>query len=496
MVDLRELLSGLASDAPALTVRELCDDSRKASPASLFIARTGPRGDGREHIAQAVSNGAIAVACEAPVTDAHRRAAGVAALVEIDDLAMKTGLIAERFYGEPARDLAIVGVTGTNGKTTVAHLTAGLLRSAGLSTACIGTLGVDIDGKPLPTGLTTPGAIELSRILARARDAGVRCVVLETSSHALEQGRVEALRFDVAVFTNLSRDHLDDHGDMETYARAKARLFASLAPEALAVVNAEDPEHGRMIAAGRARVVRCGLDARVTIEKETLDALELTLTGGWDDARVTPRLIGRFNAMNALQAFIAAREICEKLGASADVLGSALSALGGPPGRLERVGDGSPRVFVDFAHTPGALEATLEALRPLTDGKIVCVFGCGGDRDAGKRPEMGGVVSELADTAVLTSDNPRREDPASIIAEVLGGMTGRAHPIVEADRAAAIRAGVGVAGERDVVVIAGKGHEDYQLLPDGEGGVRRIDFDDRVVAASALRDRRGEGAAA
>ncbi len=487
MADLRELLNGLAPGAPELAVRDLCDDSRLVTPEALFIARTGPRGDGRGHIADAVARGAACVACEAPATSAHRAAAGACPIVEIEDLAQRTGAIAERFFGEPAEDLALVGVTGTNGKTTIAHLTTGLLRSAGIETACVGTLGADIGGTLTETGLTTPGAIELSRLLARARDAGARAAVIETSSHALEQGRVAALRFAVGVFTNLTRDHLDDHGDMETYGAAKTKLFSSLAPEALAVVNTLDPAHATMLADCSARVLRCGDETRATIDRESLDGLELTLNGPWGDARATPALIGAFNAMNALQAYAAAHEVCGLLGVSADGLATALSGLGGPAGRLERVGTGAPRVFVDYAHTPAALESTLRALRPLTEGKIICVFGCGGDRDSGKRPEMGSVVSELADTAVVTSDNPRREDPATIIAEVLSGMTGRAHPIVERERAAAIAIGVGLAHEDDVVVIAGKGHEDYQLLPDDAGGVHRIDFDDRVVALAARR---------
>jgi len=491
MVDLRQLLHGFAPGAPGVGVRDLCDDSRLVTPGALFIARTGPRGDGRGHIADAVKRGAVCVACEAPMTDAHRAAAGACPIVEVEDLAQRTGAIAERFFGEPAKGMTLVGVTGTNGKTTIAHLTTGLLRSAGIETACVGTLGADVSGDGggtlTETGLTTPGAIGLSRLLARARDAGARVAVIETSSHALEQGRVAAMRFAVGVFTNLTRDHLDDHGDMETYGAAKARLFSSLAPEALAIVNTLDPAHATMLAGCSARVLRCGDEARATIDRESLDGLELTLNGPWGDARATPALIGTFNAMNALQAYAAAHEVCGLLGVSSDGLASALSRLGGPAGRLERVGTGAPRVFVDYAHTPAALESTLRALRPLTAGKIICVFGCGGDRDRGKRPEMGRVVSELADTAVVTSDNPRREEPATIIAEVLGGMTGRAHPIVDRDRAAAIAIGVGLAHEDDVVVIAGKGHEDYQLLPDEHGGVLRIDFDDRLVALAARR---------
>ncbi len=487
MVDVRQLLDGLAASAtPTVGVRDLTDDSHKIEPGALFIARTGPRGDGREHIAEAVRRGAAAIACEAPALPPHRDAAGDVPIVEVERLSERVGEIAERFFGEPARAMRFIGITGSNGKSTVAHLATGLLRSAGVETACVGTLGAEIADERIHTGLTTPGAIELSRLLARARDGGTRACVLETSSHALEQSRVAAINFDVGVFTNLSRDHLDDHGDMETYAGAKAKLFTDLRPDALAIVNTQDPAHRRMLRDCRSRVLRCPGDASVEIERESLVGLSLVLHGSWGIERATPRLIGPYNAMNALQAYAAAHELCKRLGAPNDELAPALSKLGAPDGRLERVGDGNPVVFVDFAHTPAALESTLNALRPFCRGRLVCVFGCGGDRDRGKRPEMGRVVSVLANVAVVTSDNPRTEDPRVIINEVIEGMTGGAERVIEPDRAAAIHASIFNANPDDVIVIAGKGHEDYQLLPDGEGGVRRIDFDDRAVTREAL----------
>jgi UDP-N-acetylmuramoyl-L-alanyl-D-glutamate--2,6-diaminopimelate ligase len=336
------------------------------------------------------------------------------------------------------------------------------------------------------------------RLLARARDAGDRAAVIETSSHALAQGRVAALPFGVGVFTNLSRDHLDDHGTMDNYAAAKARLFEELGPDALAIVNADDPWHGRMLRGARCRVLRCSErsgDATVRTHSAGLSGLDLTLKGPWGTASATPKLIGRFHAMNALQALAAAAETLRRLGERLEAprLAAALSRLSGAPGRMEAVAGGGPAVFVDYAHTPAALEAALTALRALTPagGRLVCVFGCGGDRDRGKRPEMGELASRLADVAILTSDNPRTEHPLAIIEEVRAGMRGPAEAFCLPDRAEAIRFAVGAAIERDVVLIAGKGHEAEQILPDGAGGVRRVPFDDREHARAALAMRTG-----
>lgn len=498
MALLPELLDGLTSaPAPRVEVRGLADDSRRVRPGDLFLARIGPRGDGRDHIAGAVRRGAVAVAVEAQMQREHRAAAGSVAVVEVRDLAQRVSEIAERFYGWPSRDLALVAVTGTNGKTTVAHLTADLLRRAGVQTGVLGTLGAYVGGERRETGLTTPGAIETSRLLSAARDGGDRAVVLETSSHALEQGRVRALGFGVGVFTNLSRDHLDDHGTMDAYAAAKARLFDELPAAALAVINADDRWHTRMLRGSGCGALRCSTstgDATVRVLGSSLEGLELALKGPWGEVRAAPKLIGAFHAMNALQAFAAALETIHRLGESADParLATALGELSGAPGRMERVAD-RPCVFVDYAHTPAALEAALRALRPLVPrgGRLVCVFGCGGDRDRGKRPEMGLIASREADVAVVTSDNPRREEPCSIIGEIVAGMSGGAERIVHCDRAAAIGFAVTHARPEDVVVIAGKGHETYQLLPDGAGGVRRIDFDDRAMARAALAEREG-----
>jgi len=498
---LRALLDGLAAapierDAP---VTGLADDARLVAPGDLFVARLGPRADGRAHIAAAVERGAAAIACQSPATPDHRAAAGGLPMVEIDRLGERLWEIAERFYGNPARGLPVLGVTGTNGKTTVVRLAAGLLEAAGLPAATIGTLGARVGGEPVRTTLTTPGAIELSALFARAASAGDRTAVMELSSHALAQHRTDALGFSAAVFTNLSRDHLDDHGDMDRYAAAKARLFERLEPDALAVVNADDPATERMLRDCRAPVLRCSFtagDASVTVERESLDGLDLTLRGPWGEARATTPLLGRFNAMNALQAFAAAHALLRDIGhaASAESLASALAGIPAPPGRFERVPTERTHVFVDFAHTPAALETALTGLRALMPHgtRLICVFGCGGDRDRGKRPEMGAVAARLADLPVVTSDNPRTEDPGAIIAEVRAGMSAAAETLAEPDRARAIRLAVERARPGDVVLIAGKGHERDQILPDGNGGTYRIEFDDRAVAAEALAEARAE----
>ena len=492
--DLRQLLAGLTdADVPALSVTGLSDDSRTAGAGELFIARPGPRTRGDAFIGDAVRRGVAAVLIDAGVTD---RPITPVPLIPVPELSAQLGTIAERYHDHPAESLLIAGVTGTNGKTTVAHLAREALRVAGVPAAMIGTLGAHIGDEHLTTGLTTPGAIRLSALLARARDAGMRAVVMEVSSHALAQHRTAGIGFDIAVFTNLSRDHLDDHGDMDAYAGAKALLFESLSPDATAVVNIDDPASERMLAGCAAPSIACSkiiqdAGASVRIKANTLEGMTLCMTGPWGTERGPTRLLGTFNAFNAMQGMVTASLIAERLGVrfDTDIVGDALAALASPAGRLERVGDGpGPCVFVDYAHTDDALRAALMTLRGyVPEGRrLWCVFGCGGDRDPGKRPLMGHTVCALADVAVVTSDNPRTEDPDAIVRAVVAGMDGSCEKIIEVDRAAAITAAVRGAEDGDVVLIAGKGHEDYQLLPDGAGGVVRRDFDDRLVAADAL----------
>jgi UDP-N-acetylmuramoyl-L-alanyl-D-glutamate--2,6-diaminopimelate ligase len=459
-------------------------DSRRVRPGALFAALPGGARDGAAFTAEALARGARAVLsdralpCDAPqwVHPDARRVAGLAAA---------------QVHGEPARGIACIGITGTNGKTTTAHLTGQLLARAGLRPAVLGTAGHRLaDGVLLPAAHTTPDAPELQRLLERHRALGGDALVMEVSSHALAQERTAGIDYSVAVFTNLSRDHLDYHGGLDAYARVKARLFAGLSPSAAAVLNAEDSATGLMAEAARGRGARiytygtrASCDLRASIVATDLSWTELSLCGmGISDVRVRLPFPGRHNVENALAALAAAL----LAGASPAACIEGLGGLRPAPGRLEPVGVGKLgfSVYVDYAHTPDALErvlATLRAARP--DARLLAVFGCGGDRDRGKRAPMGRAVGALADVAVLTSDNPRGEDPARIIDDVLAGLRGeRARVIVEPDRRAAIQRAIGLARAGDVVLIAGKGHETEQVI-----GSTHHPFDDRQVALEVLQ---------
>jgi len=518
-VRLGELISGLGirlvSGDAGVRVCDLTEDSRTVVPGSMFVARRGLVADGLEHVAEAIEGGASVVltAQEDTLTELwrtgdHRPLAWCVA----DDPALAAALLAERFYGGASSRLSVVGVTGTNGKTTVTHLVRQLLRSSGVRCGLIGGVEIDDGVGVAPAVLTTPPAIEISRTLGVMVEAGCRAAAVEVSSHALSQHRVAGVRFRVAVFTNLTGDHQDYHGDMDRYADAKAKLFESLAPESLAVVHADDPAAARMLQSCKARVVRCTASERTgesnaherwasaRVLASGLDGLRLRLTGPWGSVTGRTGLVGAHNAMNLLQACAAAHE----LGLHAEDLAVALPRLRPASGRLDRVpsdAEGAPMVFVDFAHTDDALRRTLESVRTgmaasaKPGSRLWVVFGCGGDKDRTKRPRMGAAAAELADEVVVTSDNPRTESPGSIIDMILQGMPeparGRAH--VHADRERAIRFAIESASPADVVVLAGKGHEREQILPDGRGGVVRRAFDDREIARSALAARAGRG---
>ncbi|MFM9995581.1 MAG: UDP-N-acetylmuramoyl-L-alanyl-D-glutamate--2,6-diaminopimelate ligase [Phycisphaerales bacterium] len=512
-MNLSELIAGLGvrpvdPAAAGLRVCDLTDDSRTVVPGSLFIARRGTKADGRAFIKDAVAAGAVAVLTDDASVRLPDRAPAVLLLADPGTLPRAAARMAERFHGDPTSGLTLIGVTGTKGKTTTAHLIHRVLNASGTRCGLIGTVVVDDGVEVAPATLTTPPATELSRTFARMLEAGCRAAVMEVSSHALDQGRVAGLRFQVGVFTNLSGDHLDYHGTMENYARAKAQLFAMLPAEGAAVINAEDPAAETMVGACRASVIRCSIrergdDCRVLPDRccASVDAADMGGTRGafrgpWGEFDADLRLVGRHNVMNALQAVAA----CWSAGVEADDLRPAIARAEAPPGRLEPVtGPDDPfTVFVDYAHTDDAIRKTLEALRPLVPraGRLRIVFGCGGDRDRTKRPRMGAAASELADDVYLTSDNPRTEDPAAIIAEVLAGIdpTRRAAVVIEPDRREATRRAVSDVRPGDILLIAGKGHETYQVLPDGRGGTRTIEFDDRAVARDALRTRRSTAA--
>ncbi len=489
---LEDLICGLpitvnGGDGIGMEIEGVTEDSRRVRPGWLFVARPGTMHDGAAFCQDAVDRGAIAILCREPIE------ASVSCLL-CNDPATIGAMVSERWRGSPGRSLRLIGVTGTNGKTTVAWLVRQVLNLADTRCGLIGTIEIDEGDGGSPASLTTPAAEDISGSLSRMVANGCKAAALEVSSHALEQRRAAGLDFDVAVFTNLSGDHLDYHGSMEAYAAAKARLFEGLESTAIAIVNSDNPASNRMLRDCRARVLRCSMsgsaDARVHIEADGLHSLA-TLTGPWGELRAELALVGDHNAMNALQAVAVAHEF----GVDAQAIADALPALVPPPGRLEPVSIEElpgPRVLVDYAHTDDALEKALAAVAERKgEGRLWTVFGCGGDRDRTKRPRMGAVAGRLADRVVVTSDNPRSEDPQSIVDAVLKGVPESVWTTSDPDREAAIRLAIAQADERDVIVIAGKGHEDYQIVADGAGGTCTRDFDDRVVARAALQDRLG-----
>ena len=462
-------------------------DSRAVRKGYLFACVKGESVDGHDFIQDAASRGAAAALVERDVP-----AVGLP-LLKVPDVRAVLSLAAAEIYGRPSEKLVVVGVTGTNGKTTTCALCESIIRAAGGEPGVVGTVNYRFAGRVLPARNTTPEAAGLQELLAQMVTAGCTHAVLEVSSHGLDQGRVKEIEFDVAVFTNLSRDHLDYHGTMDKYLSAKAELFASLggsarkARQKAAVLNADDPASGRLAEKTSARVITYSVagEADVAASNVRLRAggTVFSLHTPVGTAEVALRLLGAFNVSNALAA--AGFGIAE--GLDLDVIVRGLAEAPPVRGRLERVpGTASglcPTVLVDYAHTPDALEKVLKTCREFADGRLICVFGCGGDRDRGKRPKMGEIAARLADRVIVTSDNPRSESPLSIIEMILEGI-GRAEGVdyaVIPDRETAIFSAVESAGRGDVVLIAGKGHETYQLM-----GKTVVPFDDVEVARRAL----------
>ncbi|MFT5422938.1 MAG: UDP-N-acetylmuramoyl-L-alanyl-D-glutamate--2,6-diaminopimelate ligase [Phycisphaerales bacterium] len=503
-MELHTLIDGLPvtvirGEAATLRVCDLTDDSRTAVPGSLFIARRGHDQDGRQYVEAAIECGAVAVLTDDRELEMPERSRAIVLFTQ--DVPGVTGRLAERFYGEPSTRLTLVGVTGTNGKTTVAHLVHQILNDLGERCGLIGTVEIDDGRETAAAVLTTPPAVELSRSLATMIEAGCVACVMETSSHALDQQRAGALAFDIGVFTNLTGDHLDYHGDLETYARAKKRLFDRLGPDGVSVVNTDDARGEQMAGPNPSRCSLADPDADwfASLERESLDGLTLSLRGPEYELRARVPLIGSFNAMNTLQAVAAADAVLQRLGhepgARRAAIEHALPRVQAPAGRLQNVSQPSdPAVFVDFAHTDDALASSLAALKRLVPagGKLRVVFGCGGLKDTTKRPRMGKVAAGLADVVIVTSDNPRTESPSHIISQVIEGIDpmDRARTTTHVDREPAIREAILNADPRDVILIAGKGHETVQELPDGQGGVVHRSFDDRLIAKEILREAR------
>ncbi len=476
-MQLDELIQALAPTEVVgrepVELTDLAYDARAAGPGSLFFCVPGERADGHDFAGDAVERGAVALVVERPLEVA------VPQLVVLDARA-SMAVAADAFFGQPTRELEVAGVTGTNGKTTTAFLLHAVLVAAGRRPGLLGTVEARIGGESRPVVRTTPEAIDLQRTFREMLDAGDRSVAFEASSHASQLHRLDRVRFDALVFTNLTQDHLDFHGDMETYFQAKRRLFTGAAPPP-AAVNVGDP-YGRRLAAElegahRAPLVTFGLAADADIHPERLElgtgGIRLRAAG----IDVESRLRGRFNAENILGVLAAA----ELLDVEPEDAVAGIAALEGVPGRFEAVDEGQPfAVIVDYAHTPDSLENVLAAARDMAEGRVLVVFGAGGDRDRGKRPLMGKVAVDGADVVVVTSDNPRSEEPLAIIQDVLQGAGTGVE--IDPDRRSAITRAVELAAPGDVVVIAGKGHEQGQ-----EVGEEKLPFDDREVAREALR---------
>ncbi len=470
--------------AQDVSVSGLVLDSRHVRPGDAFVAIAGFGAHGLGFVEQARAHGAVAILFEPPAPP-ELPAPGDA--IAVPGLRARLGAMADRFHGHPSHAMTMVGVTGTNGKTSTVQLLAQAWKLLGVESGSVGTLGVGLYGHAVPTGFTTPLVLQMHHALAQLRDAGAQAVAMEVSSHALDQGRVDAVHYDVAVFTNLTRDHLDYHGDMASYGAAKARLFGRPGLKT-AVLNLDDG-FGRGLAASLAPELQgVGVSsqgqaaAAVRAEALQLDnqglAFELHLAG--QVQRVSSPLLGRFNVDNLL----AVAGVLHAQGHSPAQIAAVLSQLQPIRGRMNRLGgDGArPLVVIDYAHTPDALEQALDNLRGHLHGRLVCVFGCGGERDSGKRPQMAAIAERAADEVIVTDDNPRGEDGDRIVTDILAGFAEAGAVTVQRDRAAAIAAAIAQAGADDIVLIAGKGHEPYQEI----AGVRHA-FDDTEVAARALQ---------
>jgi UDP-N-acetylmuramoyl-L-alanyl-D-glutamate--2,6-diaminopimelate ligase len=470
-------------------VTSVVSDSRRVERGACFVAVPGFRQDARRFVPEAIERGAAVV-----VTEGAPAPVGVCQVL-VPSARLALARLADAWHGHPSSALTVVGITGTNGKTTTSYLVEALLRARGLATGVIGTIQYVVAGQVRTAGQTTPEALELQAMLAEMRDGGVRGVAMEVSSHALALSRADGIAFDVAVFTNLTQDHLDFHGTLDEYRRAKRRLFELLARspkrDRTAVVNADDPSSPAMVDGLDLRVLRFGLgagaDVRARTWTSTLDGIRMSADTPLGAIDLASPLIGEHNVMNVLGAV----GVGVALGLKPAAIAAALGAVAAVPGRFEQVRTGQPfLVVVDYAHTPDALERVLVTARKLTPGRLAVVFGCGGDRDRGKRPIMGGIAARLADRVWITSDNPRSERPEAIVDEIAAGLRDVTPPPSEGhrtvpDRQQAIREALGWARAGDTVVVAGKGHETYQIV-----GPDVLPFDDREVARAILMEGR------
>jgi UDP-N-acetylmuramoyl-L-alanyl-D-glutamate--2,6-diaminopimelate ligase len=500
LMQLKELLANLSDmgelpEHPALNleVKGLSTNSLACQPGDLFIGMPGTRVDGGDFWQSAVAAGAIAAivspqAASRAMSDPAFQSENPPLVIPAIDMAQACSQLATAFYAHPAETLKMVGITGTNGKTTTTHLIEYLLNQAEKNTALLGTLYTRWKGFQQTALHTTPFPVELQHQLALAIEAGCEFAVMEVSSHALAQGRVLGCEFEVGVFTNLTQDHLDFHRDMEDYFSAKALLFSPKYLKGRAIVNLDDPYGQQLIKQLNGQSVwsystQQKADLWTSDLKYESDGVSGVLHTPMGDMPFKSPLVGQFNLANLLAAVGAGLH----LGLDLDSIVKALPGFSGVPGRMEQVQikpDQDISVIVDYAHTPDSLENMLKAARPFISGQMICVFGCGGDRDRTKRPKMGKIAATLADQIIVTSDNPRTEDPEQILRDVVEGIPAAVHPTVISDRATAIKTAILEAKSGDGVLIAGKGHEDYQIL-----GTEKIHFDDREQARVALSDR-------
>lgn len=485
---LAQLLSGIRTVAPtpaavaASEITGLDYDSRRIEPGWVFFAFPGAKVDGRKFAASAMERGAVAVVSELPAPDDWN-----APWIQVDDGRAALAQAARNFYGSPDRRLAVTGITGTNGKTTTAFITDEMLRAAGRTTALVGTIEYRMGTKKMPAVNTTPESLDLYRLFHALEEAGGTHVTMEVSSHALALGRVDGMTFHTAVFTNLTRDHLDFHQTMEKYFAAKSLLFrpASGAAPKWAAINHDDVWGRRIDAAVETRVLWYGMETGATVRardiKMNFEGVRFTVDTESGSFPVHSPLVGRMNVYNILAAVSAGLSY----GLTHEEIAHGVAECGAVPGRFERIREGQPfLVVVDYAHTDDALRNVISVARELAPKRVITLFGCGGDRDRSKRPLMGMAAGELSDFVVLTSDNPRSEDPLDIMNDALVGLRRTDTPhAVEPDREKAIRVALHEAGPGDVVILAGKGHETYQII-----GPKTIHFDDREVARTVLRE--------
>lgn len=480
-MNLRELMAGLAGEGrtvPETEVTGVTCDSRRVEAGMVFVAIPGNRLDGGSFVEEAIRRGCAAVVGE------HSPPGAPVPVIVVPRARRALGELASRFYDHPTARMNVVGVTGTNGKTTTTWLLRSIFEAAGGKTGLLGTIHHHLGARTLPSENTTPGADLLQRYFAEMVRAGCTSAVMEVSSHALDQERVFGIRFAAGIFTNLTRDHLDYHPTAEAYREAKGRLFEMLPPHGIAVLNADDPASEVFASRTRARTVRYGLhrgaEVMGIVEEVSLRGMRLRIRCGSEEAVVRTRLVGGHNAYNML----AAAACAWAMGYEFEPIQAGLEGLAAVPGRLEPVDAGQEfSVLVDYAHTEDALRNVLECLRPLLRGRLILVFGCGGDRDRGKRPRMGEVASRLADQVILTSDNPRSENPLDIIREIDAGIRLKTRRLIEPDRRMALKMALSLARRGDVVLIAGKGHENCQIFRD-----QIRPFDDRKVAREILEE--------